>query len=92
MSRLGQGGVCKMPPATQDWLLMQKSSCLGCFEEPLVSPTDEESGRSGWELGWCLKWRHRGCFALERSMRHELEDLERGAGFAGAGHVPGWDR
>lgn len=89
MSRLAQGGVCKMVPATQDWLLMQKSSCLDCFEELLVSPTDEESGRPEWELGWCSTWLHRGCFALGRSMKSELEDLELDAVFDGVGHVPG---
>lgn len=52
-SRLGPGGGCRTVPATPGSLLKQMSNCWDCFEGLPVAPIDEESGRSGWEWGWC---------------------------------------
>ena len=81
-----------MAPGKQGSLLTPTSSCLGCFGESPVCPSDEEFGKSGLESGSCSMLPHLDCSALERNRRHEREDSVLGASSGLAGHVQEWGR
>lgn len=63
-------------PETQDLLLMQKSTCLGCFEASPERSGAVEDGMSEYEEDLCSMLLPQGCSAPVHSRTSAQEGLE----------------